>query len=99
MRRLVAWVFLVTLLLPAPPALAQLETDEDDGGCQPGELCGSTDFEDAERAEREVPDPPGDYATSLVTLGCIGLVVGTYLFVALTGRNPYSRLAARRRTG
>lgn len=99
MRGIPAFVLLAALLVPAAPAFGQPQTGEDGGECRAGELCGSADFEDAEQRRQKVPDPPGDFVTSLVTLGCIALVVGTYLVSALTGRNPFSRLAARRRTG
>ena len=36
-------------------------------------------------------DPPGNYVRSLLTLGLIAAVIGTYLFVALTGRSLLGR--------
>lgn len=62
-------------------------TKEGTETCQIGAIC-------AEIGEQVKPgtntgpvnDPPGDRVTSLVTIAFIGLLAGTYMFIALTGR-------------
>jgi hypothetical protein len=99
--RLRAIVLLVALLWPAPgPAFAQQPADPtpaaEEPGCAPGELCGSGDRDDRfETGNSQAPDPPGNYVRSLISLGLIAAVIGTYLFIALSGR----RLPIRRRKG
>jgi hypothetical protein len=94
--RIAALVLAAILALPSV-ALGQETSPEpaEEEGCRAGELCGSGDREDRFQNEgrAEAPDPPGNYARSLTTLGLIAAVVGAYLFIALTGR----RLPGRRR--
>jgi hypothetical protein len=94
--RKVLWAVLLVALFAVPSAaLAQETTPEpaEEEGCAAGELCGSGDrenrFQEGERVD--APDPPGNYARSLTTLGLIAAVVGTYLFIALTGRSIFRR--------
>lgn len=90
------WPLVLSAVLLAPsaapaqePSLEPAEEEE----CRAGELCGSGDREDRFQDDNRVdaPDPPGNYARSLITLGLIAAVVGTYLFIALTGRSIFRR--------
>ena len=65
--------------------------------CRAGELCEREDAEEPSISQQPVNDPPGRYVRSLVTIGFIGALVGTYLFVALTGRLPIRRRAVDHR--
>jgi hypothetical protein len=85
--------------LLGPAALAQQEglSPAPAGGepCRAGELCGNTDVDDPfGGSSRRVEDPPGRYVRSLSTMGLIAIFIGSYLFVALTGRSP--KLGGRR---
>jgi DNA-binding transcriptional LysR family regulator len=95
-ERLAALVLAAAFLAPSV-ALGQETTPEPpaEDVCRAGELCGSGDRDDRFQNEGrvEAPDPPGNYARSVTTLALIAAVVGTYLFIALTGR----RLPGRRR--
>ena len=74
---------------------------EEEEVCQIGQVC--TELGDTVRQERRtgpINDPPGDHVQSLITIGVILLLVGTYLFTALTGRslpNPFRLLRSARR--
>ena len=90
---------LAACLLAGPDAPAQ----EDAGPpgspdkCRPGELCGTGDVEERSAGSQgSAPEVPGRHLRALITLGFIAAIIGTYLFVALTGRNPF---AAARRAG
>ncbi len=83
--------FLITVLFASyvqaqTPSPSPKEEEE----CVPGRLC-KVDLEDRLGGrDIKVVDPPGDYVTSLLTLGAIALVIGMYLYVALTGnRLPF----------
>lgn len=98
-RALFGLLVVLALLAQVPAASAQLKDNGDDD-CSIGELCGSGEVDESQSArDRDVVDPPGDHVTSLITLGLMAAVVGSYLFVALTGRNPFARMMARRRAG
>ena len=94
-----AILLLLTLLMLAPTAAFGQEAADpvptpEEEGCQAGELCGSGDRNDRLQTDTSrAPDPPGNYARSLTALGLIFAVIGTYLFIALSGR----RLPGRRR--
>lgn len=83
-------------LLPSIAAFGQ-ETPspaaEEESGCQAGELCGSgEDREDTIQDNRtEAVETPGNHIRSLITLGLIAAVIGSYLFVALSGRSLFGR--------
>lgn len=98
--RLLSALILPAVFLAPAAALAQEtspEPAEDEEECRAGELCGSgtreNRFQDDNRLD--APDPPGNYARSLVTLGLIAAVVGGYLFIALTGRSVLRRRPKR----
>jgi hypothetical protein len=87
-------VLLMTVIAAGAPAAAQEESPGAGGeqGCRPGELCGPTEGEDPfGDADRSVVDPPGNHVRSLITIGLIAAFLGSYLFVALTGRKPFRR--------
>ena len=100
-RTTVALLLLACLIAAAAgPAAAQQDGDQSAGGaeCRRGELCGSGDFDDRSAdSTSNVPETPGRYLRSLITLGLIAAVVGTYLFVAFTGRNPLAATLGRDR--
>lgn len=90
------WVVLLLLVVIAAgtPAEAQQESPGSGGEeeCRPGELCGPTEGEDPfSDTGRSVVDPPGNHVRSLITIGLIAAFLGSYLFVALSGRNPFKR--------
>lgn len=95
LRNVITALILVAVCLSSSAASAQETTPdpEEEQGCQAGELCGSGDRENRFQNDGgvEAPDPPGNYARSLLTLGLIAAVVGTYLFIALTGRSILRR--------
>ena len=101
MRRLsaLAIVLTVSLGLPLPAALGQEEGEPPASGeetCKAGELCGDTDVEEPFGGPaQEAEDPPGRYVRSLLTLGLIGAFIGSYLFIALTGKSPRFRVSRR----
>lgn len=114
MRRSVLLVILMAgAMIAAGPVLALQETPagdpsptespspaEEEEVCQIGQVC--TEFGDFRQERRTGPinDPPGDHLQSLVTIGVIALLAGTYLFTALTGRslpNPFRGLRSPRR--
>lgn len=84
MRRSFAIVALVLMAL-ARPALAQ-ESPTPSGDCAIGVVC-TNPLETGPGEQQPVNDPPGNYVRSLITIGFILLLVGTYLFVALTGKS------------
>jgi hypothetical protein len=95
-------VLTVSIALPVPAALGQQEgVSPETGGepCKAGELCGNTDVEEPfGGSSRNANDPPGHYVRSLLTLGFIAVFIGSYLFIALTGRSPFRhRLHGNRR--
>lgn len=75
----------------------QPSPDLGEAPCQAGELCEREDAEEPSVSRQPVNDPPGRYLRSLVTIGFIAALVGTYLFVALTGHLPIRRRAVGRR--
>lgn len=93
--RLLSALVLSIVLLAPPAALAQETSPEpaEEEGCQAGELCGSGTRENRFQDDNRVDalDPPGNYTRSLITLGLIAVVVGAYLFIALTGRSIFRR--------
>jgi hypothetical protein len=58
--------------------------------CAPGELCVPDEVPEPGEAEEgsggPVNDPPGRYLRSISTMALVALIVGTYFFVALTGK-------------
>lgn len=94
-----AIVLTVSLGLPLPAALAQEEGEPPASGeetCRAGELCDSGVVEEPfGESTQEVLDPPGRYVRSLLTLGLIGAFIGSYLFMALTGKSPRFRPSRR----
>ena len=96
MKRLMvlATVTLAALfLLPSIAAFGQ-ETPspaaEEETGCQAGELCGSGEREDTIQDNRtDAVETPGNHVRSLITLGLVAAVIGTYLFAALSGRSLF----------
>jgi hypothetical protein len=97
--RALAIVLIVFLGLPLPAALGQEAGEPPASGeetCKAGELCDSGEVEEPfGESTQEVLDPPGRYVRSLLTLGLIGAFVGSYLFMALTGKTPRFRLSRR----
>jgi len=73
-------------------------TEEISNECQIGQLC--TDVGSKVKpggGSGPINDPPGSYVKSLLTIAFIGLVVGAYMFIALTGRQfrkPFRRRGA-----
>jgi hypothetical protein len=93
-RALTILIIALWLSVPAATGFAQQLESPGPGGvpCKAGELCGSGDNADRLRNNPQpVVDPPGRYLRSLVTLGLIAALVGTYLFVALSGHTPLRR--------
>lgn len=91
---------LALLLVPGSQAWAQqLNEPDEEEGCRAGELCGSGEVDESRGSTpREVVDPPGAHVRSLITLGLIAALIGTYLFIAFTGHRPFERLRAGRHT-
>jgi hypothetical protein len=96
MRTPLVVLLLVALVVVAPPAGAQEESPGSDGQeCRAGELCGPTEGEDPfGDTGPSVADPRGNHVRSLITIGLIAAFLGTYLFIALSGRNPFKRKSA-----
>ena len=71
-------------------------------GCQEGELCIPQSPAATSGGGGQVlvgHDPPAHFARSLVTMGCIALVLGAYLLMAVTGKRlplPHRRAGGRR---
>ena len=70
-------------------------------GCQEGELCiPQSPSATSDGGQVLVGrDPPAHFARSLVTMGCIALVLGAYLLMAVTGKRlplPRRRAGGRR---
>ena len=70
-------------------------------GCVEGELCiPQSPAATSGRGQVLVGrDPPAHFARSLVTMGCIAVILGTYLLVAVTGKRlplPRRRAGGRR---
>ena len=77
--------FLFTVPLTSPGHAQSPSPSPVEEECVPGRLC-KVDLEDRLGGrDIDVVDPAGDYVTSVLTLGAIALVVGMYLYVALTG--------------
>ena len=101
MRKLSALAIVLTVYLglPLPAALGQEEGEPPASGeeiCKAGELCVSGEVEEPfGESTQEALDPPGRYVRSLLTLGLIGAFIGSYLFIALTGKSPRFRLSRR----
>ena len=95
LAKLLSALILSAVFLVPSAATAQETSPEpaEEEGCQAGELCGSGTRENRFQDDNRVDalDPPGNYARSLITLGLIAAVVGTYLFIALTGRSIFRR--------
>lgn len=97
--RLAVAALALVLLIPSSVLAQETPSQPDDGDeCRAGELCGSGTREDRFQNDTRVdaPDPPGNYVRSLITLGLIAAVIGTYLFIALTGRSLRRRSGAAR---
>jgi hypothetical protein len=95
-------VLLIAAMAAGAPAAAQEESpgSGDEEECRAGELCGPTRGEDPfEDTDRSVVDPPGNHVRSLITIGLIAAFLGSYLFVALTGRKPFRRSTVARPPG
>lgn len=95
MVRATLTILLVAMFFAVPVAASVYAqtpspSPEEEEECVPGRLC-KVDLEDRLGGrDIKVVDPAGDYRTSLITLGAIALVVGIYLYVALTGnRLPF----------
>jgi hypothetical protein len=70
--------------------------------CAEGQLCGNggSDFKFTTTPAGRVNDPPGAVTRSLTAIGLIALVLGTYLYIALTGKPvPLLALLGRRGRG
>lgn len=94
MKSVVLVVLALTLSLPIAKVWAQ-ETpsptpSEEEEGCQIGQICTDIDFNPNEQ-RGPVRDPAGSYVRSLITMGAITLVVGSYLFFALGRGGAFSR--------
>lgn len=99
-KAIVVWLIFMSIALPGAiwgAAWAQEATEappdtQQGGPCKVGELCldesnsGGTPFPDVDSPTGAVNDPPGAYARSLLTLAAIAVLVGIYLFIALTGK-------------
>ncbi len=74
-------------------------TEDGTGNCQIGAICSDVG-EQVKPGTNTGPinDPPGDRVTSLLTIAFIGLVTGTYMFIALTGRRLPLPFRKRRAT-
>ena len=97
--RLGAAVLVLVFLIPSSVLAQEPPSQPDEGDeCRAGELCGSGTREDRFQNDTRVdaPDPPGNYVRSLITLGLIAAVIGTYLFIALSGRSLRRRGSAAR---
>lgn len=85
--RLVA-LLAVTYLMFAEATFAQESTPtpspETTLICRIGQQCKVEEVDSRQRGP--VNDPPGNYVRSLITMGLIAFVVGTYLFFALSNR-------------
>lgn len=86
-------------LLPSIAAFGQetpSPTAEEASGCQAGELCGSGERDARiQDNQTEAVETPGNHLRSLITLGLITAVIGSYLFAALSGRSPLGRRTRR----
>jgi hypothetical protein len=69
---------------PSPSPSAEEET------CPIGQLCSDTNVETPTKRE-PVEDPAGNYVRSLITIGAIALLVGSYLFFAFGWGRFFSR--------
>jgi hypothetical protein len=70
-------------------------------GCQAGELCIPQSPAPTSGGGQVLVghDPPAHFARSLVTMGCIALVLGAYLLMAVMGKRlplPHRRAGGRR---
>ena len=98
MRRAVLVVLAVVLSAPAAKVWAQetpsptpSETPaEEEEGCQIGQICTNIDFNPDEQ-RGPVRDPAGSYVRSLISMGAIALIVGSYLFFAMGWGRLFSR--------
>jgi hypothetical protein len=87
-------LLVMAAVLATSPAWAQGESpgSGEEEECRAGALCGPSEGEDPfGDTNRSAVDPPGNQVRSLITIGLIFAVLGTYLFIALTGRSPFRR--------
>lgn len=86
----------LVVLFPVGRAVAQesptpaASPTEEEVGCQIGQICSDIDL-NSDRKSGPVHDPAGNYVRSLVTMGAIVIVVGSYFFFALGWGRFFSR--------
>lgn len=92
-----AIVLAVVVTLLGRPAVGQVPTPTPtEQECVPGQLCVPRPQEVRTGPGAPVNDPPGAYVRSLTTMGGMALVVGIYLYIAMTGKSLRRR---RRQAG